>query len=354
MDPGRWTSAPKGAVGFVPFEAPPAVASAPVAEGEKTEANSKAKPSGHKHDEVTLDALQEVPGIVRTDSEGRAHVDIDLSNRAACLRVRADAHANDGRIGSGQREIVAGRPFWLEPRLPLEVGTGDRIDVPLTVANDSDRKLPVKLLLEHAGPVRLDGAAEAELELDPGQRARRYFSLHATGQEGDCRLTFRGSADGMTSEATGLVRVVADDPDRPSRSPDGGSDAAPVRLSTGLAKQKVRWGGTVRLSVELVNTTEKEQSTVVGVLGLPAGLDVRPGQLDEIQTAGKIDHYQTRPRRVVCCWRKLAPGKKVEVNLDLIAAIPGKYMGPASHAYLQEVAQRKYASEPLAIEITRD
>jgi uncharacterized protein YfaS (alpha-2-macroglobulin family) len=359
MDPARWKSAPEGAVGFVPFEVAPAVPSPAGTESEKSEAKPKAKPeakpSERQHEEVPHDRLQGMPGVVCTNAEGRAHVDLDLPHQAACLRVRADGHADAGRIGSGQRQIVSRRPFRLEPRLPLEVGPGDRIDVPLAVVNDSDQKLPVKLVLEHGALVRLDGPAETQLELEPGKRARRYFSLDVTGQGGDCRLAFRASAHGMKHEATAVVRVVeADDRGGASRSPEGKSDAAPLRLSARLTKEKVRWGGTVRLSAELVNATEKEQTMVVGVLGLPAGLEVRPGHLDEIQRSGNIDYYQTRARQVVCYWRKLAPGKKVNLNLDLVAAIPGKYTGPACHAYLQDAAEQKYASDPLTIEITRD
>ncbi len=127
-----------------------------------------------------------------------------------------------------------------------------------------------------------------------------------------------------------------------------------MRLSTKLDKQEVAAGETVAMEAQLTNPTDKGQPMTIAILGLPAGLEVRADQLDELKKAGVIDYYETRAREVICYWRSLAPKKKVVVKLDLIAAIPGSYTGPSSRAYLYYTPEQKQWCDPLAIEISRE
>ncbi len=77
-----------------------------------------------------------------TDSEGRATIRFDLSDSVTTFRVRVDAHSNDGRIGSGGGQITSRLPFQIEPKMPLEVTMGDRIDLPIAVINATDDTMP--------------------------------------------------------------------------------------------------------------------------------------------------------------------------------------------------------------------
>lgn len=134
------------------------------------------------------------------------------------------------------------------------------------------------------------------------------------------------------------------------RRPPSDVDCA-VRLTTELAREKIAAGATVALTAELENTRDEGQPMTVAVLGLPAGLEPRPKQLDELKDAGTLDYYELRAREVICYWRSLAPRRKVELRLDLVAEVPGSYTGPASRAYLYYTAEKKCWEEPLAIEI---
>ncbi|MBN2474670.1 MAG: hypothetical protein JXB62_08680 [Pirellulales bacterium] len=127
----------------------------------------------------------------------------------------------------------------------------------------------------------------------------------------------------------------------------------PLRLTTGLASRQVKAGQTVALSAELSNTSDEGQPMTIAVLGLPAGLEPRADQLEELKTAGTLDYYETRAREVICYWRCLAPKKKISLKLDLVAAVPGKYAGPASQTYLYYTSEQKRWANPLRIEILR-
>ena len=53
-------------------------------------------------------------------------------------------------------------------------------------------------------------------------------------------------------------------------------------------------------------------------------------------------------------WRILAPKRNVHLRLDLTAAVPGTYTGPASRTYLHDTPEQKQWNDPLVVEITRD
>ena len=92
----------------------------------------------------------------------------------------------------------------------------------------------------------------------------------------------------------------------------------------------------------------------MAILGLPAGLEARTEQLDELKKTGQFDYYETNAREVVLYWRALAPEQKAVVKLDLIATVPGEYTSPASRAYLYYTPEQKQWADPLVIQIGRE
>jgi hypothetical protein len=137
-----------------------------------------------------------------------------------------------------------------------------------------------------------------------------------------------------------------------SLEPDQGS-GCPVWLTAKLASPKVRRGQTVALHAKLFNGSALAlPSLTAAILGLPAGLEAQTEQLEALKKAGAIDSYEVRPRELLFYGRWLTPGRRID--LDLKAALPGKYVGPPSCAYLYDTPENKRWSDPLAIEVTGD
>ncbi len=89
----------------------------------------------------------------------------------------------------------------------------------------------------------------------------------------------------------------------------------------------------------------------VAIVGLPGGLEPRAEELDELQQDGRFDYYEIRGREVVFYWRTIEPDAVKEVDFHVTAAIPGKYTGAASRAYLYYTAEQKHWTQPLVVEI---
>jgi hypothetical protein len=214
--------------------------------------------------------------------------------------------------------------------------------------------LALKALVEHT-KINRGKLTAGELVMKLGDRvlATQQFTadeintLRLDGFEGELKT----GENELTLSLTGENQMpYTIDVSYRAHQPQSHPDCA-VELTTTLASQQVSAGETVALAAELVNKTEQGQPMTVAILGLPAGLQPRADQLEELKKAGKIDYYETRAREVICYWRSLAPNKRVPLKLDLVAEWSGKYTGPASRAYLYYTAELKHWAAPLTVEI---
>ncbi|MFT6160810.1 MAG: hypothetical protein ACJA00_003403, partial [Myxococcota bacterium] len=111
------------------------------------------------------------------------------------------------------------------------------------------------------------------------------------------------------------------------------SPGAELTLETSLSDTQVSMGETVRLTATLDNQAGRIVPSPIARIGLPAGLTAQTWQLQELQDRGEIAFFETRPREVTLYWDGLHADSAHEVNLDLVATVPGVFTGPASSAY---------------------
>lgn len=116
---------------------------------------------------------------------------------------------------------------------------------------------------------------------------------------------------------------------KPESSPE-----TKVGLEVALSKAALNEGDLVEATARVTNLTDAQIPTVVAIVGVPGGLEPRVDQLKELVKAKSIDAYEIRGRDVVLYWRGMTPKETRRVPVSLVAAVPGKYVGPASRAYL--------------------
>ncbi len=131
------------------------------------------------------------------------------------------------------------------------------------------------------------------------------------------------------------------------------SDAAKVAVTTSLAKGSVKMGEGVKLRARIENRTGDGVPMTLARVGIPGGLVFQTWQLKELRDKGLIDFYETRPREVILYWRALPPSAKKEIDLDLLAAVPGTYVAPATSAYLYYTDEDKAWTEPVTVSVER-
>ena len=130
------------------------------------------------------------------------------------------------------------------------------------------------------------------------------------------------------------------------------SEQCKLHLEAELAETKIVEGNNTNALVTVVNRSGEKIPTPTAIIGIPGGLEVRHDQLKELVAAEKIAAYEVIGREVVLYWLAMLPEQRVELSIDLVAAVPGKYTGPASRAYLYYTDEHKMWVDGLKATIT--
>jgi uncharacterized protein YfaS (alpha-2-macroglobulin family) len=90
-----------------------------------------------------FNALAVFAPSVRTDSNGRAQVQVKLPDNLTRYRVMAVAVAGGKQFGSGEAAITARLPLMARPSAPRFLNFGDRFELPIVVQNQTDVAMTV-------------------------------------------------------------------------------------------------------------------------------------------------------------------------------------------------------------------
>ncbi len=147
--------------------------------------------------------------LIITDSDGRASMRFDLSDAVTTFRVGIDAHSESGRIGSFSGKITSRLPFQLEPKLPLEVTAGDRIDLPIGIINSTKENVGVELAVDTDSSLVIAGDANRSVTLPASQRSRELVSMSvpAGTAEQDASITVRGVGQNVTDSVRRTLHI---------------------------------------------------------------------------------------------------------------------------------------------------
>jgi hypothetical protein len=184
--------------------------------------------------------------------QGQTKVSFQLCDSVTSFQVTAYGHTGDSRLGAATARIESRQPFTLEPKLPIEVTASDRIDLPVTIANDSATPRQVSLDLNVKGLSLQTSSADRRLQLGPNERSRRVFRLQPSLREGEATLTLLGTAEPFASdEVQRVLKIVPEGFPVVGAHSDllEGVAAAPVVLPKDLVP------GTLKLKAEVYLTT---------------------------------------------------------------------------------------------------
>ncbi len=126
--------------------------------------------------------------------DGRAVIDFELSDSVTTYELVAYGYTLDGRLGAMTTTIESRLPFHLEPKVPVEITSTDKVEIPLAITNDTDTKRDVTVSVKPTG-LSLDGKAEQTFTIDGEKRERKLFRFQPTILEGEASLRFDGRTE---------------------------------------------------------------------------------------------------------------------------------------------------------------
>jgi alpha-2-macroglobulin len=94
-----------------------------------------------------FNALAVFAPSVKTDSNGRATVDIKLPDNLTRYRITAVSVDQGKRFGKAESNITAKQPLMVRPSAPRFMNFGDKIELPVVVQNQTDKEMAVDVAL---------------------------------------------------------------------------------------------------------------------------------------------------------------------------------------------------------------
>jgi alpha-2-macroglobulin-like protein len=144
---------------------------------------------------------------INTGENGEATVSFFLSDSVTSFRVMADGVSHTGTLGQSDAIIESRQPFFLEPRLPLEVTAGDIVRIPVSLVNSTQGEMLVKLDAEVGAGISLPADFKGELALEADERGRLFLPVTVGRANGQIALTLSGDAGAFSDRVTREIAV---------------------------------------------------------------------------------------------------------------------------------------------------
>ncbi|MCH8808107.1 MAG: hypothetical protein IH986_18735, partial [Planctomycetes bacterium] len=139
---------------------------------------------------------------VRTDAKtGQVKVRFDLSDSVTAFRVFADGFDAAGRLGQATTAIESVEPFYIEPKLPLEVTAGDLVLLPVGIVSHLDGGSHQATLTVETDSAINVGLIEPFL-LSTTERQRRLIPLKIGSFNGATKLVVRADVQQIHDQVT--------------------------------------------------------------------------------------------------------------------------------------------------------
>lgn len=141
---------------------------------------------------------------LKTDDKGAAAVTFDLSDSVTTFRVLADGWTADGVFGAGDAVVESRRPFYIEVKAPLEVSSGDRILLPVSLVNDTDKEMTAALTLSASAGLVFDEYPDS-IVLPANSRRRLVVPAKVGTEIGGLEITASAGTGEFTDHVTRTI-----------------------------------------------------------------------------------------------------------------------------------------------------
>jgi hypothetical protein len=144
---------------------------------------------------------------IKTDDSGRGSATFALNDSVTSFRIFADAFSRNGAVGSSSSTVNAVQPFFIEPKIPLEVSAGDVIELPIAAVNNTPGALnDFSLTVSGSGSLKIE-APKVDATLAASGRTRNIFKITVGSETGSMDLSIHASAGAFSDKVTRQLRV---------------------------------------------------------------------------------------------------------------------------------------------------
>jgi hypothetical protein len=146
---------------------------------------------------------------IKTDSNGAAEISFRLNDSITTFQTFADAFSNSGSLGDANAALKSIRAFYVEPKLPLEVSTGDRILLPVNLINGTSIRLDaVNLNATLPAIFKLMPFSKQTQHLKPNERARAILPVEVGFGHGAFDIVLNAAASSYHDKVVRPLQVA--------------------------------------------------------------------------------------------------------------------------------------------------
>jgi alpha-2-macroglobulin len=149
-----------------------------MAEEQERDENAPANPDTPINLRSNFNALAIFAPSVKTDSNGKATVDVKLPDNLTRYRVMAVSVDTGKRFGGGESSLTARQPLMVRPSAPRFMNFGDKIELPVVVQNQTDKDMAVNVAVR-ATNATLTGGGGRSVLIKANDRAEVRFPVSA-------------------------------------------------------------------------------------------------------------------------------------------------------------------------------
>lgn len=136
-------------------------------------------------------------GILTTNSNGKAEYTVDIPQFSGDLRIMAVAY-NNKRFGNAEAHIKVADPIVISTGLPRFVSPNDKITVPATITNTTNKDVDAKVSLVLSGALQALNTTNQTVHLRANSENNIEFLINATNNVGESSVTINAESMGET------------------------------------------------------------------------------------------------------------------------------------------------------------
>ncbi len=127
---------------------------------------------------TNFNALAIFAPSVKTDSNGKATVDVKVPDNLTRYRIMAVSVDAGKRFGSGESSLTARQPLMVRPSAPRFMNFGDKIQLPVVVQNQTDKDMEVNIAVRATNATLTNGGGKSVV-IKANDRAEVRFPVSA-------------------------------------------------------------------------------------------------------------------------------------------------------------------------------
>ncbi len=145
-------------------------------------------------------------GTLKTNAKGEVNYEIDVPQFSGDLRIMAVA-VQGSKFGSATANMKVADPIVISAGLPRFLSPKDKITVPVTMSNTTEKVAQATVTLKTKGAVSPDGATTQTVTIQPNSEAKVNFKINAIEAVGTAEIDVEVAALGEKFNQTTDITV---------------------------------------------------------------------------------------------------------------------------------------------------